>query len=85
MEMTVRKYLECAYILLEICLWLVTYSFLFDMQQVADIFFSGDPSEYEKKSKRTRVKRRLFLVGSTLFTATYHSIEGLQIFGVVNY
>jgi hypothetical protein len=81
-EQKARIYLECAYMFLDICVWLITYSFLFDMQEVADIFFCGAPLEYEKRARRTRITRWLFLVGSTLFTMTYHIIEGLKLFKV---
>ncbi len=76
-EVALKTSLECVYMFLDICVWLITYSFLFDMQQVADIFSCEAPLDYEKRARRTRIKRWLFLIASTLFTLTYHVIEGL--------
>jgi hypothetical protein len=75
-----KRILDTAYMTFDMCVWFLTYYFVFDMQEVADLTQCGDHIEYMRVSRNTRITRWAFLAFSTLSSLAYHVIAFIEFF-----
>ena len=75
-----KQILDTAYMTFDMSVWFLTYYFVFDMQEVADLTQCGDHKEYMRVSGNTKITRWAFLAFSTLSSLAYHVVAFIEFF-----